>query len=134
MYKFILTVVVLLNLSVNAFARENVKIVGSSTIFPFSNTVADYFDKEDIFPEPIIESTGSGDGINLFCKGIGIEFPDIVASSRRVTEEEIHDCKKNGVNKFTELKIGYDGIAFVTSGDMAGKILTLNLGSRFLFL
>lgn len=126
MYKFILTVVVLLNLSVNAFARENVKIVGSSTIFPFSNTVADYFDKEDIFPEPIIESTGSGDGINLFCKGIGIEFPDIVASSRRVTEEEIHDCKKNGVNKFTELKIGYDGIAFVTSGDMAGKILTLN--------
>ena len=126
MYILILLTFLTINLSANAIARENLYIVGSSTIFPFSRDVASNFDKNDIFPEPVIESSGSGDGINLFCKGIGVEFPDIAAASRKITKHEIENCEKNNVNSFTELKIGFDGIAFVTSGDMAGKKLTLN--------
>ncbi len=58
-------------MSGQANAREQISIVGSSTVFPFATTVAEQFGQRMKFKTPVIESTGSGGGLKMFCKGIG---------------------------------------------------------------
>ena len=106
-------------LSVNyTFAREGnqISIVGSSTVFPFATIVAERFAKSTDFKAPVIESTGSGGGLKLFCSGIGLGFPDITNSSRAIKSSEKEICAKNGVTP-VEYLIGYDGITFSNSND-----------------
>jgi phosphate transport system substrate-binding protein len=100
-----------------ASARDQIRIVGSSTVFPFSTQVAENFGKQPGQRTPVVESTGTGGGFRLFCAGVGTQHPDIANASRRVTEGELADCNKNGVS-MTEVKFGYDGIVFsyATSG------------------
>ncbi len=98
-----------------AHARDQIRIVGSSTVYPFSTTVAEQFGKTTSFKTPVVESTGSGGGLKLFCSGVGVEYPDITNSSRRIKQSEVDMCAKNGVAEITEVKIGYDGIAFANS-------------------
>lgn len=98
-----------------AFARDQIKIVGSSTVFPFSTTVAERFGKSTEFKTPVVESTGSGGGLKLFCSGVGTEHPDITNSSRRIKESEVTKCAENGVTDIVEAKIGYDGIVLANS-------------------
>ena len=94
----------------SAQARDQIRIVGSSTVFPFSTTVAEQFGKTTSFKTPVVESTGSGGGLKLFCAGVGVQHPDIANASRRIKSSEVERCAKNGVRKITEVKIGYDGI------------------------
>ncbi len=94
-----------------AQARDNIEIVGSSTVYPFSTTVAEQFSKKTGSPAPKVESTGSGGGFKLFCGGAGVDTPDITNASRRMKGSELETCKKNGVDAVTEIKIGFDGIA-----------------------
>ena len=75
-----------------ALAREQIKIVGSSTVFPFSTTVAERFGKAGDFKTPVVESTGSGGGLKLFCSGVGVEHPDITNASRRIKASEVEKC------------------------------------------
>lgn len=91
-------------------ARDYISIVGSSTVYPFSTVVAEQFGRISDFPTPKIESTGSGGGLKLFCAGLGVQYPDITNSSRRITQSEVDDCQANGVAEVVEVKIGYDGI------------------------
>ena len=91
-------------------ARDYISIVGSSTVYPFATVVAERFGRKTSFKTPKIESTGSGGGFKLFCSGIGVQFPDITNSSRRVRQSEIDGCAANGVGEIVEVKIGYDGI------------------------
>jgi len=98
-----------------AFARDQIKIVGSSTVFPFSTTVAERFGKSTDFKTPVVESTGSGGGLKLFCSGVGLEHPDITNASRRIKESEVAKCAENGVTHIVEAKIGYDGIVLANS-------------------
>lgn len=93
-----------------AIARDQIKIVGSSTVFPFATVVAEKFGKGTSFKTPVIESTGSGGGLKLFCAGVGKNHPDITNASRRIKQSEIDRCAKNGVTVVTEVKVGYDGI------------------------
>lgn len=92
-----------------ASARDQIRIVGSSTVFPFATAVAEQFGKTTDFPTPVVESTGSGGGLKLFCAGVGTEHPDIANASRRVKMTEVRTCNENGV-AFTEVVAGYDGI------------------------
>jgi phosphate transport system substrate-binding protein len=103
--------------TISASARDQVRIVGSSTVFPFSTQVAEQFGKQPNQKTPVVESTGTGGGFRLFCAGVGVQHPDIANASRRVTTGELAECAKNGVS-MTEVKIGYDGIvfAYATSG------------------
>jgi phosphate transport system substrate-binding protein len=94
-----------------AQARDQVKIVGSSTIFPFSSYVAEELGATTKFPAPVVESTGSGGGHKLFGAGLGAGTPDIANSSRRIKASELETAVKNGVTDITEAFIGYDGIA-----------------------
>ncbi|WP_417330646.1 PstS family phosphate ABC transporter substrate-binding protein [Halomonas cupida] len=100
-----------------AQARDQVRIVGSSTVYPFASYVAEEFGATTEFSTPVIESTGSGGGIKLFCAGVGEGTPDITNASRRMKPSELETCEANGVTDITEAFIGYDGIAFAQSAD-----------------
>ncbi|MBF0250417.1 MAG: substrate-binding domain-containing protein [Alphaproteobacteria bacterium] len=93
-----------------AEARDQIHIVGSSTVFPFATTVAEHFGKNTKFKTPVIESTGSGGGLKLFCAGKGEGTPDITNSSSGIKKSQLADCEKNGIANITAIKIGYDGI------------------------
>lgn len=108
-----------------ASARDEIRIVGSSTVFPFSTTVAERFGKETDFPTPVIESTGTGGGLKLFCAGIGEAHPDITNASARIKQSQIDDCASNGIKDIVEVKIGYDGIVIANSRESAPLELTL---------
>ncbi|PIF03960.1 MAG: phosphate-binding protein [Arcobacter sp.] len=99
-------------LSVSLSARDQIKIVGSSTVYPFSSAVAEELGATTNYPTPVVESTGSGGGMKLFCAGNGMNTPDITNASRRMKTKELKLCKKNGVTDITEAVIGFDGIAF----------------------
>ena len=111
-------------------ARDQIKIVGSSTVYPFATTVAERFGKTSGFKTPVVESTGSGGGLKLFCAGLGTEHPDITNASRRIKKSEINNCKKNGIEDITEVKIGYDGIVVANSK----KGVDFHLSTRDLYL
>ncbi len=115
-----------------ASARDRIRIVGSSTVFPFATTVAERFGKSTKFKTPIVESTGSGGGLKLFCAGSGDQHPDIANASRRIKQSEINRCAKNGITDTIEVKIGYDGIVLANS--RRSKPLDLTLKDLFLAL
>ncbi len=98
-----------------AEARDQIRVVGSSTVYPFATVVAEQFGKTSQFKTPVIESTGSGGGLKLFCSGVGVEHPDITNASRRIKQSEIDKCAKNGVNDIIEIKVGYDGIVLANA-------------------
>jgi phosphate transport system substrate-binding protein len=95
--------------------RDQIRIVGSSTVYPFATKVAEQFGRTTRFKTPVIESTGSGGGLKLFCAGVGVEHPDITNSSRAIKSSEVELCASNGVTDITEVKIGYDGIVLANS-------------------
>jgi len=96
-------------------ARDYISVVGSSTVYPFTTTVAEQFGKTGSFKTPKVESTGTGGGIKLFCGGVGVQFPDIANASRRIKQSELDTCAKNGVKDVLEVKIGYDGIVLANA-------------------
>jgi phosphate transport system substrate-binding protein len=97
-----------------AFAQQQIQIVGSSTVFPFATAVAEHFAQQGAFPAPVVESTGTGGGIKLFCEGVGDNTPDITNASRRIKDSELEACKGNGVTP-VEVKIGFDGIVLANA-------------------
>lgn len=98
-----------------AQARDQIRIVGSSTVYPFATAVAEQFGKTSGFKAPVVESTGSGGGLKLFCAGDGPDTPDITNASRRIMESEVKTCAENGVKGITEIVIGYDGIVIANA-------------------
>ena len=98
-----------------SYARDQIKIVGSSTVYPFSTVVAERFGKSGKFKTPVIESTGTGGGMKLFCAGIGVNTPDMSNASRKIKPKEVKLCKDNGVTEITQVIVGLDGIAFTSS-------------------
>jgi phosphate transport system substrate-binding protein len=107
-----------------AFARDQIQIVGSSTVFPFATTVAEAFGGKGQFKTPVVESTGSGGGLKLFCAGMGEGTPDITNASRRIKKSEIDKCTAAGITEITEVQIGFDGIVLANSKASAPVELT----------
>ncbi len=104
-----------------ASARE-IKIVGSSTVFPYTQAVAEEFARAG-GKAPTVESTGTGGGMKIFCGGIGESHPDITGASRAMKSSEAELCEKNGVTDVTEVLIGYDGLSIAISRE--GKKFSL---------
>ena len=125
---FLLTLINLAFL-VTTNARDQINVVGSSTVYPFSTVVAETFGNKTGIKVPKIESTGSGGGMKLFCKGLGTSHPDITNASRRIKKSEFNKCKENGID-VVEIKVGYDGIVIANSK----KATLLNLTKRQIFL
>ena len=100
----------------DAAARQQIRIVGSSTVYPFAVAVAERFAQANSsFGAPIVESTGTGGGISLFCNGVGPQHPDVANASRRIKASEIEQCNRNGVQQIIEVPIGIDGLALIES-------------------
>ena len=96
--------------------RDSIRAVGSSTVYPFAKVVAENFARaHPDFRSPLIESTGTGGGIALFCEGVGPNTPDMVNASRRMKASEFETCQANGVEEIIELQVGLDGIAFASA-------------------
>ena len=95
-----------------AQARDQIKIVGSSTVYPYATVVAEKFGKQSKFKTPVIESTGTGGGMKVFCAGVGTAHPDITNASRAIKSKEKALCEKNGVKEIVEIIVGNDGITF----------------------
>jgi phosphate transport system substrate-binding protein len=97
-------------------SRQEIRIVGSSTVFPFAKAASEAFAKADPSRKsPVLESTGTGGGIEQFCKGVGAETPDIANASRRMKKSEFENCQKNGVKDIIEVQVGIDGLALAQS-------------------
>lgn len=107
-------------------ARDTIRIVGSSTVYPFTTIVAEQFGKKTGSPTPIVEATGTGGGIKMFCEGTGDDTPDAVNASRPIKDTEVEMCKSNGVTA-TEVKIGYDAIVLAMAKEHSDMALTTEI-------
>jgi phosphate transport system substrate-binding protein len=115
-----------------AEARDQIRIVGSSTVYPFTTAVAEQFGKTGGFKTPVVESTGTGGGMKLFCAGVGADHPDFTNASRQIKKSEFEDCAKNGVTDIVEIKVGFDGLTIANS--KAGPDLIFTKQQIFLAL
>jgi phosphate transport system substrate-binding protein len=113
-----------------SFARDQIRIVGSSTVYPFSTVVAEAFAKSTGMKTPVVESTGTGGGVKLFCAGVGEDTPDFVNASRKMKRAEFEICQKNGVTDIVEFKVGYDGLTI----SMAASAPDVNLTRKQIFM
>ncbi|MBT4878403.1 MAG: phosphate ABC transporter substrate-binding protein [Alphaproteobacteria bacterium] len=110
--KIFLFVTLLICLNSNIYAN-NIRISGSSTVYPFMSFITEEYAARYKQRAPIIEAAGTGGGFKVFCSGVGENAADIANASRVMTEKEVDNCKKNKVNNIAHLKIGYDGIVLV---------------------
>ena len=113
--KLILMSLVTFLISIPLQARERIQIVGSSTVYPFATVVAEKHGQRGSMKTPVIESTGTGGGMKLFCSGLGPKHPDFTNASRAIKDSEKELCAKNGVSEIIEIIVGNDGIAFANS-------------------
>lgn len=115
-----------------ASARDQIRVVGSSTVYPFTTAVAEQFGKSGAGKTPVVESTGTGGGMKLFCAGVGVGHPDVTNASRRMKAGEFESCTKNGVKGIVEINIGFDGLTIAQS--KAGPKMNLKLSQVYLAL
>jgi phosphate transport system substrate-binding protein len=116
-----------------AQSRKEIRIVGSSTVFPYTQAVAEQFSNVTGAASPIVESTGTGGGFQVFCAGIGEAHPDITGASRAIKQSEFDLCMQNGVTDISEALIGYDGLSLVISRS-SGFDWDLTLGEIYMAL
>lgn len=114
------------------YKRDRIRIVGSSTLYPFITIIAERFSKYTNLKAPIIESNGTGGGVNLFCSKNGINNPDLVAASRKIKPSEISKCFNNKIVNIQEFLLGYDAIILINNID--NKITELSSKELFLAL
>jgi phosphate transport system substrate-binding protein len=107
-----------------AQAREQVRVVGSSTLFPFASVVAENFARNSRWKSPVVESTGTGGGFKLFCRGAGPDTPDITDASRPMSDGERQECVRNRVGRVIGIRVGSDGIIIASSAGTAPLHLT----------
>jgi len=119
-------------MAAQAEARDQIRVVGSSTVFPYTQAASEEFSKSSGMKAPVVESTGTGGGMKIFCQGIGTQHADITGASRAMKKSEYDDCAKNGVTDISEALIGYDGLSFALS--RKGVAMDISKGQLFLAL
>jgi phosphate transport system substrate-binding protein len=122
----------LISTPVFAQSRDQIRVVGSSTVYPFTTAVAENFGRSKTFKTPVVESTGTGGGLKIFCGGVGNTFPDAVNASRAIKKGEFDLCISNGVTELIEIKIGFDGLTITQSKN--GPNIRLTMSQVFLAL
>jgi phosphate transport system substrate-binding protein len=114
MLKLTASAIALIAAATAANARDQIRVVGSSTVFPYTQAVAEEFANQG-GAAPVVESTGTGGGFQIFCAGVGADHPDVTGASRAIKKSEFELCAQNGVTDITEALIGYDGLAIAVS-------------------
>lgn len=98
-------------------SSSQIKVVGSSTVYPFAKAVAENFQRTNAGIGIIVESTGTGAGIKLFCGGVGDQYPDLVSASRPLKASEYEACSKAGAKQIIEVPVGIDGLTLIEAND-----------------
>ncbi len=111
---------------------SQIKLIGSSTVYPFSKAVAKAFADAKKGEEPLVEETGTVTGFERFCDGGGAESIDIADASRRMTRKEYQRCESKGAGPIMEVPIGLDGIVVAESN--AGPKMALTRKDIYLAL
>ena len=111
----IISAVLLATTATNVLAGEQIRIVGSSTVYPFTTVVAERFGRTTSFATPIVESTGTGGGFKLFCESANADTPSVSNASRAIKSSEVAKCAANGVENIIEVQVGYDGIVMANA-------------------
>lgn len=112
--KILLVLLMMIN-TPNVLGRIQIRICGSSTVYPFALELARHFSKKTQYVSPVVVSTGSTAGLKEFAKGVGGFTVDIANASRPIKDEEIRTCHKNGIHHIGEFVIGYDGLVLGVS-------------------
>jgi phosphate transport system substrate-binding protein len=107
-----------------AEARDQIRIVGSSTVFPYTQAVSEEYANKTSFQAPVVESTGTGGGMKIFCQGVGADHPDVTGASRAMKKSEYELCQANGVDNISEALLGYDGLSIAVSRKGAAMDVT----------
>ena len=115
-----------------AEARDQIRIVGSSTVFPYTQAVSEEYANKTSFSAPVVESTGTGGGMKIFCQGVGADHPDFTGASRAMKQSEYELCQQNGIDSITEALLGYDGLSIAVS--RKGEALDVSKAQLFLAL
>ena len=107
-----------------AQAQSRLEVVGSLNVFPFAAAVGEHFARNNPYPTPHVLPTGTGGGIDLFCAGLGRPHPDIVGTTRPMTELERKACRANGIRNITQIKIGFEALVLARPKALEGFDLT----------
>jgi phosphate transport system substrate-binding protein len=100
----------------------NIRIDGSSTVFPFAQAAAELFSEEQPNVKVTVGEAGTGGGFEKFCAG----ETDISDASRPIKpddDKEAPACEKAGIG-YGQVQIANDGIAVVTNKDLKVDCLT----------
>lgn len=87
-----------------------VKIDGSSTVYPITEAIAEEFRVDQPHVKVTVGVSGTGGGFNKFSRG----ETDINDASRPIKEQEAATCMENKI-KYLELAIAFDGLAVLVN-------------------
>ncbi len=89
---------------------QEVKVEGSSTLFPISEAMAEEFKNTNQEVEVTIGLSSSGAGFKKLCAG----ETDISNVSRPIKKSEMELCAENGI-EYVEVPVAFDGISVVVN-------------------
>jgi len=114
----------------SAAAGDQVRIIGSSTVYPFTAAVAEQLGRTGGARPPVVEATGTGGGMKLFCASLSAQHASATNASRRMKKGEFEQCARNGVREIVEINVGFDGLTIAQSKQ--GPPMRLTLTQLFL--
>lgn len=97
--------------SLPAQAAAEVKVDGSSTVFPVTEAVAEEFQKAKKGAVRVtVGISGTGGGFKKFCRG----ETDISNASRPILKQEMEACKAAGIT-YIELPVAFDALTVIVN-------------------
>ncbi|MGB7158932.1 MAG: PstS family phosphate ABC transporter substrate-binding protein [Tepidisphaeraceae bacterium] len=91
-----------------AAAQQDIKIDGSSTVYPITEAVAEEFQKENTGTKVTVGVSGTGGGFKKFVRG----ETDISNASRPIKSGEMEEAKKAGI-EYLEIPVAFDALTVV---------------------
>jgi len=88
----------------------DIKIDGSSTVYPITEAVAEEFRAEQPRVNITVGVSGTGGGFKKFSRG----ETEISDASRPIKDKEKTACEENGIS-YVELEVAYDGLAVLVN-------------------
>lgn len=99
----------------------NVRIDGSSTVFPLTSAAAESFMSENPGVRVTVGTSGTGGGFEKFCRG----QTDVSDASRPISEQEKRACANNDI-RYEELTVANDALTVVVNEENTwAKCLTV---------
>jgi phosphate transport system substrate-binding protein len=93
-----------------AMAQTEVRVDGSSTVYPVSLGIAEEFQIFNPSARVTVAFSGTGAGFEKFCRG----ETEATGASRPIEQSEVDLCAENGI-EFVEVPVAADGLSVVVN-------------------